>query len=148
MANSGKASEEFFEDHWRDRGKATFIYRFPDTGDILKRIRTMIGKVASGTRLAEIIGPQPADYLIVDHEFGTFFAEVKSCSTKKSFPFSNITPSQWSTSKRCEAARGNYYFFIHNVTTDHWYRVPSSVINNAQASSFAWSDLEENFRWK
>lgn len=145
--NNGKHAEAVFEKHWSDRGKASFVYRFLDAGDLLQRIRAIIGSKFPLGKLAAVIPSQPSDYLVVDAEDGTFFAEVKSSKDAVSFPLSNIKPSQWSAAKRTNAARGTYWFFVYSYARDSWYRVPASLFLETQDKSFKWDKLEK-FKWK
>ena len=145
--NNGKHAEAVFESYWEGRGKSSFIYRFLDAGDLLQRIRAIVGAKFPLGKLAAIIPSQPSDYLVVDAEEGQFFAEVKSSKSPTSFPLSNIKPSQWSAAKRTAAAKGQYWFFIYSYAKDRWYRVPASIVLETQEKSLKWDKLEK-YLWK
>lgn len=146
-ANNGKHAEAVFEQHWLNRGKTSFVYRFMDSTDLLQRIKAIVGPKFPLGNIAKAIPGQPSDFLVIDDEDGTFFAEVKSSKDKTSFPFSNIKPSQWSAAKRTHAARGTYWFFLYSYARDTWYRVPASILLETQDKSLKWDKLEK-YKWK
>ncbi|MDR3436473.1 Holliday junction resolvase RecU [Telmatospirillum sp.] len=137
--NTGKPSERAFEDYWDSLGKKAFLRRWVD----LAHVRGM------NPELHGIKFPaQPADYVLT-HAGATSYCEVKSCSNKTSFPFSQFEDEQWKAMKQVTASGGSYVIFIHNVNTDSWYQVYAQVILNFDAMnkhSMSWHELER-FTW-
>jgi len=136
VKNTGTDSEDDFELRIkRAYGKRAFIYRVTDS----KEVRGRSGKAA-------FTKAQPSDY-IVTIEGKMFYAEVKSSNNKTSFPFSQISSTQMGSSRRQQMAGGEYYFFLHNVNTDKWYKVPALAFHGHDKKSFKWEDLT-NYEWK
>lgn len=136
MSGKGKASERMFEDIFKKLGKRAFVYRFPDKAEV--RGRTQNGAVW--------MRKQPSDYLVTENGV-TYYAEVKSSQQKTSFPFSKIQPYQKGSARRQVAAGGLYFFFLHNLTTGDWYKVPAEVILNSDKSSVRWADVD-SYKWE
>lgn len=135
--NTGKKSENSFEAQLTKLGKRAYFHRLTDAADVKGR-----------TGVVGYQPKQPSDYMIV-LDGQTSFAEVKSTQNQTSFPFSLLKPGQTAHAKRILAAGGNYLVFVHNLTTDVWYRIPMSVIEAVKArgnQSIPWSDLSE-FVW-
>lgn len=135
--NTGKSSESFFEGIWRALGKRAFCYRIADAAEV----RGRTGNI--GTTRAT-----PSDY-IVTSEGQTFYAEVKSTQNPTSFPFSLLKKGQQAAGPQVIAAGGSYFVFVHNLTTDTWYRVPYAVImavKDIGRASIPWSELE-TLKW-
>lgn len=141
--NNGKTSEEIFEAYWDARGKRSYYHRLMDTADVMGRVRRALGKAVP---IAGLLPEQPSDYFVVDAEHGTMFAEVKSSQAKVSFPFSNIKRCQTRAAKRALAAGGQYFFFIHALAHECWFKVPAQVILECEGASLKWSQLEK-YRW-
>lgn len=90
--------------------------------------------------------PQPADYLVT-LDGDTYYAEVKSTENKTSFPFSLIRPNQWAAAAQQRAAGGLYFFYVKNLNTGDWHRVPGDVfLDHKAARSMKWSELKP-YRW-
>lgn len=138
MRNDGKDSEGIFEDRIKsDMGKRAFLYRIPDTNSAFRKGKATVKLAAT-----------PSDYLL--SYFGqTGMAEVKSCSDKTSFSFSNFTPSQNAAMLQMRAAGGNYWVFIHHIPTDQWYRIDAefiALIEKTGKKSVTWKELEP-YKW-
>lgn len=137
VKNTGTSSEDEFELILRRAyGKKVFIYRVTDS----KEVR---GRSNSKTAFTKA---QPSDYIVTE-DGRMYYAEVKSSNNKTSFPFSQISTVQWGSSKRQYIAGGCYFFFLHNVNTNNWYKVPAFAFHNHDRKSFKWEELEE-FKWK
>lgn len=137
--NTGNESEKIFELNLkRQHGKRVFIYRVTDSKEIRglnksKRIKTKA---------------QPSDYVITE-EGEMYYAEVKSSKNKTSFPFGNISDEQWRASKRQYMAFGVYYFFLHNLNTNLWYKLPAEILHETKSSgvkSLKWKTLTK-YEW-
>lgn len=134
MKNTGKPSEKIFEAFLDRLGKKACYFRLVDASEIVGRT----GKVAVSARA------QPSDYMVTMNG-ETFYAEVKSTSSKTSFPFSMIKPSQFAAATKVIAAGGTYRIFIHRLDTDTWYMIPFSHVTEVmdlKKSSIPWADLE------
>ena len=136
VKNSGKSSEERFEAFWTNQGKAAFMERRVD----LAHVRGLNPGI-KGIKLPS----QPSDYMIT-YKGKTAYCEVKSCSNKTSFPFSQIETGQWTAMVRTLAAGGQYLFFLHNLETDFWYCVPGQFIKETHDGgkhSVKWAAMDE-----
>lgn len=135
MKNDGKKSEKLFEDHWKAKGKKVYVHRFVDTKQIKGR--------QNGQGFSQAA---PSDYLITNAGH-MFYAEVKSCSDKISFSFSQFTPSQNACMVRQCAAHGVYMIYIHNLNTDEWFQVNAVEILDRKmlgVKSMKWTEMQ---RW-
>lgn len=135
--NTGKNSEKIWEGMMKDRyKKQLYLHDLVDTSNIKK----------SGTSV--FVNPAPADYFVTVNG-QTFLAEVKSCSGKTSFPFSQFTPSQNAAMLMQSNAGGEYWIFIHRLETNEWYKIPASLILHTRRNggkSLKWS-LIETRKW-
>ena len=126
--NTGKPSQKIFEDILESMGKRAWFHRLTDSAEVNSRVRGP-HKVA--------VKSQPCDYIVVlDGE--VFFAEVKSTGDPGGAGLNLKRPSQVAFSRRIEAAGGKYYYFIHNLVADRWYRVTASEFTTKQG----WDSLE------
>ena len=125
-----QAAEKEFEGHFRSRGKKSFVHRLPDT-------KSVFGKA--------VITAQPSDYFVTD-EGHTFYAEVKYCAGKTSFPFSSIQTGQWTAARRVTRAGGDYFFFIYSTAAGTWFRVPASTLINHERKSLRWTEIS-HLKW-
>lgn len=133
--NTGKPSEELFEDHFKHMGKRAYCHRFVDAAEV----RGRTGKLGFAR-------PAPSDFLIVcDGE--TFFAEVKSTQEKTSFSFSLLRRTQSAMATMAIGAGGTYWIYLHDLTRDQWYRIPYSFIESWKIatgrSSVPWNNLRD-----
>ena len=136
--NTGKKSEQIFEESIDRLGKSAVYFRLVDAAEI----RGRTGKVATSARA------QPSDYIVTAYGV-TFYAEVKSTQNATSFPFSLLKKSQTAAATMILAAGGEYMVFAHNLLTDRWYRFPYSFVQQTQASgrqSIPWTELE-TYAW-
>lgn len=134
--NTGVNSEKEFELILKkNHGKRVFIYRVTDS----KEVRGRSGSKTAFTKA------QPSDYIITIGGYMAYM-EVKSCSNKTSFPFSQISNTQWASAKLQGLAGGQYHFMLHNVNTNRWYDVPADVILNHNKRSFKWEELTQ-YEW-
>lgn len=121
--NTGKTSEDIFE-RWAEQ-HGGFVYRFEDLFDAKRK-----GKVANR---------KPSDFLLtIDGK--TSYAEVKS-TIKPSFTFSNIQPEQWRTAVKQTRAGGQYFFFVHFMTQERWFKLPARVIIDSVKKSINIKEL-------
>lgn len=135
--NTGKPSEEDFEDRWARLGKAAHVHRFVDAAEV----RGRTGKTGF-TRKA------PADYLLT-HNGRTTYAEVKSTQDDKAFRFSLLRAGQSAAAAMVIAAGGTYEVFVHRLLTNEWFRFPYSLVAETKAAgkaSIPWSALQP-YRW-
>lgn len=134
MKNTGKKSEEIFEDHWGRIGKTAYAFRFTDAAE------------ATGTnKRRTTIKAQPSDY-IVTYLGKTFYAEVKSTVHERLFPFSMLRKTQSAYAKFVLAAGGDYLVYVHSLHHDKWFCVPYIFINYIKGlgrASATWEELEK-----
>lgn len=136
IKNTGASSEEDFELFLkRAHGKNVFIHRVTDS----KEVRGRSGSKTAFTKA------QPSDYIITEKGV-MYYAEVKSSNNKTSFPFSQITTVQWGSAKRQVIAGGIYIYYLHDMNTNMWYKVPAQVLLNHNKRSIKWKELEE-YKW-
>jgi len=132
--NTGKPAENEFNAWIKRKGKAGYLYEFPDTA----KIKGMIGP--KGFTLA-----QPADRLIcVDGVL--MMAEVKSTTHATRFSKSHIRTSQWAAAVQLTVAGGPYFFFIRRELDKQWFRVPASFFIDNERPSWTWIELSP-FHW-
>jgi len=139
MRNDGSSSEDEFVKRWQDAyGKEVFVKKFTDTKSIRKVSNGPFSQQAPAT---------PADF-IVTVKGEMFYAEVKSCSNKTSFPFSQFTKSQRAAMLQQKAAGGCYIVYIHNMNTNEWFKVSGPVLLELEKTqkSIKWSELAGT-RW-
>lgn len=136
--NTGKPSEREFEAHFDRKGKQAFYYRIPDAAEVYGRV----GSIG-------LTRPAPSDYVLV-FDGVTSFAEVKSTQSKTSFPFSILRTPQSAAAKQVLAAGGTYDVYLHDLTHNHWFKIPYSHIQSvkdAGKASIPWADLV-SFLWE
>ncbi len=134
--NNGKPSEDIFEQHWNRLGKLAYCYRVADAAEV----RGRTGRIG-------LTRATPSDYIVTHGT--TFYAEVKSTLNKTSFPFSLLKKGQSAAAPQVNSAGGEYYVFVHNLTTNQWFRIPYQVIRAVKElgkESIPWSELEA-FQW-
>lgn len=128
-----EAEKEFERILERIHGKKNvFIHRVTDSKEIRR---------AAGNKI--LVKKTPADYIVTAQ--GTmFYAEVKYCSNRTSFPLSALTTGQHVAIKRQNAAGGIYLVFIYNSNDKTWYTLSGGEIENlldANKKSIKWKDL-------
>jgi penicillin-binding protein-related factor A (putative recombinase) len=136
--NTGTPSQSAFENIIAQLGKRAYIVRFPDA----KEIKGRTG--ASGYTV-----DAPSDYILTINGLMEY-AEVKSTVDPVSFSISKIRTSQWNAARKQLAAGGDYWFYIHSLELDRWYRVPAQYLlfYRHTKKSHKWSELEElHYRW-
>lgn len=132
--NTGKSSEQKWEDHFTKLGKAAFFYRVVDAAEV----RGRTGKIG-------FIRPAPSDYVLV-HGGRMSFAEVKSTQSSTSFPFSLLRTTQSAIAVQVLAAGGNYDIYAHNLLTDEWFKFPYQLVMDTKETgkaSIPWSQLQD-----
>lgn len=135
--NTGKLSEKIFELYHDRLGKRAYYYRIADAAEHYGRT----GKISH-------VRPTPSDYILTV-DGSTFYAEVKSTQNPTSFPFALLKKGQSAAGLQVVGAGGDYVIFVHNLTTDTWYRIPYQVLRAVKdigKSSIPWSELE-NLKW-
>ena len=129
-------AEKEFVNYWNRFGKLADVFKFEDA-------REAIGL----TSRKVFTKSQPSDYLVT-HDGHTFFAEVKSCSSKTSFALSNIRDSQWRRAKLVTTAKGSYFFFIKSEVRQEWFNVPASyflTLDKNGIKSIKWEELSQYY---
>jgi len=135
LSNTGQSSQTTFEEFWDKKGKHAYLERRVD----LAHVRGLNkGK-------ALVFPAQGNDYFLTTGGLTTY-AEVKSCSSKTSFPFSQIEKAQWACATRVTASKGLYVFYVHSVHFNRWYAVPAKLILDCSKKSLTWDELEPH-RW-
>lgn len=136
--NTGKSSEAIWELAWTRLGKRAYFYRIPDAAEHFGRNK---GRVIN-------VRPTPSDYMLtVDGQ--TIYSEVKSTQNQTAFPFSLLKKGQTAAAPQVLSAGGQYHVFVHNLSSDRWYRIPFQVIQAVKEigkSSIPWTELEQ-FSW-
>lgn len=123
--NTGKPSEQIFEQTFE--GLGAFVNRISDSFDAAKQRKVTTRK--------------PSDF-IVTYQGDTFYAEIKSISEKDRFSFSSIQPEQWRVATRVYRAGGKYYFYLHFIAFNRWFKVPAEVILNSEKKSITMREVE------
>jgi penicillin-binding protein-related factor A (putative recombinase) len=133
--NTGKPTEQAFEDLFKPAGKRAFLHRLTDASDVFGLTDKAANQAA-----------QPSDYVVV-HDGETFFAEVKSTQNATSFPFSLLKSGQSAAGLQIEGAGGHYLVFVRALALpgQPWFRVHYSTIRAAKADgkgSLKWKDMQ------
>jgi penicillin-binding protein-related factor A (putative recombinase) len=135
MTKAWQAAQDEFETYMAAGGKRVFVHRITDSAEVRGMTAGMSGRATGHTK------EQPADYVIVSFDT-MYYAEVKSSKNPTSFPFKNIERGQWNAATRTDRAGGIYLFFLKNLVTGVWYKVPARVLLDHTAKSIKWSDLQ------
>lgn len=126
--NSGKDSEDIFEKVFESLG--AFVDRQSDMLDAAKQKKVATRK--------------SSDFLVT-YNGQTWYVEVKSIATDNRFKFSSIQPAQWRAATRVVAAQGHYYFYLHFMAQNLWFKVPAKVILNSEKKSLTIDEVS-NYR--
>jgi len=131
--NTGKSSEALFDNTIKSvYGIKGHVQIFYDAAYL------------HGLNRRPVLAPeQPADRLVTVNGT-TFYAEIKSVSDGKSFPFGMIKTNQKAAAKLQTLAEGLYNFFVHDLATDTFYVVPASQVlatMEAGKQSLKWSEM-------
>lgn len=130
MRNTGLKAEDDFKKILSEKHPKSFLYKITDTHSAGKLVK-----------------PTPADnVLTIDGRMA--YAEVKSCSNKTSFPFSQFSPTQKSAMVLQTRAGGSYWIFILNTNTQKWYWIEAHLVVQtlkAGNKSLKWSEIEGYF---
>lgn len=138
MNKTWQDTEKDFELRIATLGKKAFLHRVTDTKEANRGKKTNKVKIKA----------QPSDYLLT-YEGKMRYAEVKHCSNKTSFPFSNLTISQFNAMTRQRAAGGLYSVFVYNSNTDTWYNISGDRILfclELKEKSIKWKEIE-HLKW-
>jgi penicillin-binding protein-related factor A (putative recombinase) len=136
--NTGKPSEQGFQDAYARLGKRAYLHRLVDAAEIKGRTGVVATSAAS----------QPSDYIVVFDGI-TEFAEVKSTGNATSFPFSILRQTQTAAAKMILAAGGSYQIYAHCMVRQQWFKFPYSLVTatrEAGKSSIKWEDLSP-YQW-
>lgn len=137
MTTAWQATEEEFLTYMAVGGKQVFVHRITDSAEIRGLTKGLTGRSGGHTK------EQPADYVIVSYG-QMLYAEVKSSKNAASFPFSNIKRGQWNAATQTDRAGGIYLFFLKNLVTGVWYKVPARVLLDHKSKSIKWSELSNH----
>lgn len=147
MRNTGKPSEEKFDETWQRQGKSAFVFKFTDAAEATGMNK---GAARRGAKVINIKA-QPSDRLLVDRG-RTEFAEVKSTTDPRNFTFKLLRTTQSAFAAMVLAAGGTYQIYVHRLDADVWYRVPYPLIQqtkDAGRASMSWAELDTlNLRWE
>lgn len=130
VKNTGKKSEEIFDESWGRLGKHAHVFKFTDTAEARGMNK---GKVT--------IKAQPSDRLLT-YKGVISYAEIKSTIDPEKFSFSLLRKTQSAYAAFILAAGGPYDVYLHRLAEDRWYKIPYSVIQNAPQKHIKWPDLE------
>ena len=92
-----------------------------------------------------LVNDQPSDY-IVTSEGRMWYAEVKLCNDKVSFPFGNIRMGQKKAMSLQLRAKGEFFFHIKNGLTGRWYHIPAQLVLDTLTEgrkSLKWSEIDD-----
>lgn len=131
--NTGKLSEEIFDEAWKRLGKRAYVYTFIDTA-----------KASGRNNRRTFMDAQPSDRLLT-FDGVTSFAEIKSSIDHENFKFSLLRQGQGFAAASAMAAGGAYDVYFHSLPYDRWFKIPYSVIRQAKDAgrgSFKISELE------
>jgi len=133
MKNDGKEAERAFVEYW---GRVGHIERLRDKRDLVG--------LNGGRNIADF--KKPSDFLVSSPAIVLHFAEVKSTTSKTSFPFGNIEDGQHVAAMK-SASRGDrgYMFYIFAYATSTWYMMPCwqyAEIYNSGRRSVKFEELE------
>ena len=131
MKNTGRKSEDIFDEAWKRLGKVAHVFTFTDAS-----------KATGLNGRKTLIAAQPSDRLVT-YQGKTFYAEIKSTWDETCFQFSLLRPTQGAYAAAIIAAGGVYDVFIHALATDLWYRVPYPVIKAAPQKHLKWQELSK-----
>ena len=142
MKNTGKPSEQDFDDHFTRLGKRAYVHAFTDAAEV--------NGMNKGRKRITNVKAQPADRLVVlDGEM--FFAEVKSSvSVDDRFDFKLLRKTQGAAAAQAIAAGGAYWIYYHHINTGEWFRFPYSLVAAVKAdgrSSIPLDFLRKTNRW-
>lgn len=121
MAASYTVVEKTFENYMNSLGKGTYIVRFPDT----KEVNSLLWH--TGICKKVILPRRPSDFLVTEKGH-TYYAEIKSTANPKGLT-SNLFSQQKGERTRILAAGGDYVYFIYNIQSMKWYKVPARELN-------------------
>ena len=138
MKNTGRKSEDIFDEAFQRMGKKAHVHVFTDSAEV----RGMNKK-------AVMVKAQPADRMVTcDGEM--FYAEIKSSvSSYDRFDFSLLRPKQSAQATMVLAAGGRYFVFYHHILTDEWFCIPYlmiALVKDQGKSSIPLSTLREQGR--
>lgn len=136
--NTGQQSQDHFEAYIRCQGKSYYLYRFEDQKDLYR--------MNAGKRVKA--GGKPADFLVAWNG-QTSLVDVKSTIDPIGFRLSDIRQVQKEHAMAFSASNNTYFFFIHALTGNRWYRVDWAFIRQvleAGRKTIRWSEIEE-FRY-
>lgn len=132
MRNTGRPSEQAWDDAWKIWGKHAHVFAFVDSAKA-----TGLNNRKTNT------GAQPSDRLLT-FKGVTSYAEIKS-SVHEDFSFSLLRPTQTAYATGVIAAGGIYDVYFHSLPTNRWFRIPYQVIRDAKKAgrgSLKISELE------
>jgi penicillin-binding protein-related factor A (putative recombinase) len=136
--NTGKPTEEVFEQSISRLGKAGYFYRITDASAV-RGLTGVIGHMPA----------TPADYIICVH--GTLeFAEVKSTKDETAFRFSLLKKGQKNHGRMIVASGGLYRVYVRRLADDTWFRIPMRsiiAVQDAGKQSIPWEQMER-FKWQ
>lgn len=135
MKNDGSKAEEIFDNKISELGKRAYVHKFKDT------------KHVKGLSRAGMALKQPADrFMCLDGR--SAFIEIKSTHNETRFQRSLIRKHQIGAARMLTAAGGSYDFYVLNMNTHQWYRVPAEFVLGSDAKSWTWEELDEfKFTW-
>lgn len=120
-----------------DAAEKEFISQLPP--------RSFAHRLVDTKAARNLVNDQPSDY-IVTSEGRMWYAEVKLCNEKVSFPFGNIRLGQKKAMSLQLRAKGEYFFHIKNGLTGRWYHIPAQLVLDTLAEgrkSLKWSEIDD-----
>ena len=138
MKNTGRPSEDIFDQHWMLLGKRAYVHVFTDSAEVRGMNKKQV-----------MVKAQPADRLVVLDGL-MFLAEVKSSvASHDRFDFKLLQAGQSRAAAMVLAAGGEYLIYYHHLSTNEWFRFSYSEVKTAKeagASSIPLAQLREQRR--
>lgn len=130
--NTGVSSEQIFDAAMTKAG--AYVYKFEDA-------KALYGK----NKKAVANDPKPCDRLVVLNGV-TYWCEIKSTNDSERFAFDLIKKSQLGYARSVINKGGPYFFYVHSLTHNQWFRIPAAMvlhrILNTEKRSFRWEELK------
>lgn len=120
--------------------------------EVEKEFLGLLPKKAFAHRLVDtkaarnLVENQPSDYVVTANGV-TWYAEVKLCAERVSFPFDNISKGQLRAMALQLRAGGEYFVHIKSSDKNRWYHIPAALILDTLESgkkSLKWSEIDDD----
>ena len=137
VKNTGKPSEDIFDDAWKFLGKKAYVFKFTDTAEARGMNRSRV-----------MIKAQPSDRMLT-YQGINLYAEIKSTIDPDTFSFGLLRKTQSAYAAGVLTAGGPYDIFLHALNSNTWFRIPYRVVKDARDAgrgSMKFTELKD-FTW-